>query len=89
VRDDRAFERRALRKVVDVWGDAVEDEPQYVRVAVGPVADESESALESHDVRLGRQILGELWIEQPRRADPNARWRLGKVAREEGLCPSE
>src|SRR5947207_758024 len=83
MRDDRALQRRALRKVVDPRRDAVEDEPQDVRVAVVALADEPESAPKAHDVRIGREILGELRIEEPRRADRETRRSLGKVTREE------
>src|SRR2546429_6444531 len=89
MRDDRALERRALRKVVDVGCDPMEDEPQDVRVAVPALAHELEPALKSHDVRLRREVLGELRIEQPRRADRQAGRGLREMAREEGLRAPE
>src|SRR5947207_2958553 len=84
MRDDRALERCALRKVVDRGCDPMEDEPQDVRVAVPALAHELEPALKSHDVRLRREILGELRVEQPRRADRQACRGLREMAREEG-----
>jgi hypothetical protein len=85
VRDDRALEFRALRKLVDVRRDAMEDEPQEIRVAIAALADERELALEPHDVGLRLEEVGELGIEKPGRADREARRRFGEVAREEGL----
>src|SRR5437762_49330 len=89
MRDDRALERRALREVVDLGCDPVEDEPQDVRVAVPALAHELEPALKSHDVRLRREVLGELRVEQPRRAGRQARRGLREMPREEGLCARE
>src|ERR1700694_5826743 len=89
VRDDGAFERRATGKVVDVRRDAVEDEPQDVRVAVVALAHEREPALETEDVRVRLEVLGKLRIEQPRRADRKTRRRPREMTREEGLGLSE
>src|SRR2546429_5752941 len=88
MRDDRALQRRALRKVVDPRRDAVEDEPQDVRVAVVALADEPESAPKAHDVRIGREILGELRIEEPRRADRETLRSLGKVDARRTVVPA-
>jgi hypothetical protein len=76
MRDDRALERRALREIVYVRREAMEYESEHIRVAVVAISGQRESALETHDVRLGRQIVGELRIEQPRVADPKAGRRL-------------
>ena len=83
MRDDRALEGRALREVIDLRSDAVEDEAQDVRVAVVAVAEEREAAPEANDVRLWCEIVGELRIEEPRRAERDPRGSLRKVTREE------
>ena len=89
MRDDRALERRALRKVFYVWRDSVKDEPEDVGIAFVAAADDVEAALESHDVRIGREVFGQLRIEQPRVADTKTRRCLGEVAREEWLRARE
>src|SRR5206468_8612442 len=80
--DDRAFERRALREVVDVRRDAVEHEPQDIGVALVALADQCEATLETENVRIRLEVLGKLWIEQPRGADRKTRGRVWEVARE-------
>src|SRR5882672_12364548 len=87
--DDRALECRPLREVVDIRRDPMEYEPQDIGIAIEALAHQLEAALESHDVRLGLQVLGELRIEQPRRADPQTRRRLREMPREEGRRPGE
>ena len=67
----------------------MEDESEYGGVTVVALVDELEATLESNDVRLGPEVVGELWIEQPRRAGPKTRRRLGEMACEEWLSPRE
>jgi hypothetical protein len=63
VRDDRALERGALRKIVEaVRRDPMKYEPHHVGIAVVARADELEAALKLDDVRVRREILGELRI---------------------------
>ena len=56
--DDCALEGRALRQVVDAWGDPMEHEAQNIGVAVVALADECEAPPKAHDVRLRREVLG-------------------------------
>ena len=63
VRDDRALERRTLRKVVDLRRDAVEDKAKNVGIAVVAIPNQREAAPKPHDVRIRREVLGKLRIK--------------------------
>src|SRR5438552_17286824 len=87
--NDRALQRRALRKLVDIRFDAMEDESENGGVTVVAIADELEATLESNDVRFRPEVVAELWIEQPRRAGRKTRRRVGEMACEEWLSSRE
>src|SRR5690606_6431073 len=85
--DDRALEHGAARQLVERGGQGTEHEPQHLDIGVYPfrllVGLQLEPPLESDDVRVLRQVLQQLWVEQPGTAGELRVVVIRKVAREE------
>ncbi len=70
--DDRPFQQRALRQLIERGFDPAEDELDDIIVVIVGLIRELEPILEPDDVAVGGQILFELIIEQPGVANSDA-----------------
>src|SRR5579859_4815701 len=83
VLDDDPLKGCALRQFVERGCDTPEDETYNVLVAFATTRNELKTPLETHDIGMGRQIVGELWVEQPGCAPRKAIRLFREVAAEE------